>query len=153
MTGLSHLVIGNADAGLKHGLALAYDPDPVKRAIFGYVFSRVLKKGTKFEAKESGTDAVRRSRLCELVRGPNVSITLFGIDVAEAQRQMVLALAICETCPASEVDIVTPVLFNLFDTRSSLMRLLKVMIDREVGRTGRVRATAYMPNLNISSRE
>ncbi|EIN11059.1 hypothetical protein PUNSTDRAFT_51619 [Punctularia strigosozonata HHB-11173 SS5] len=119
ITGLSHLVMGNADAGLKHGLSLAYDDDTSKRAIFGYVFSRVLKKGTKFEAKDSGTDAIRRSRLCELVKGHN----------------LVLALAICETCPASEVDIVIPVLFNLFDTRSSLMRLLKAMIDREVART------------------
>ena len=69
---MSHLVIGNPDAGLKLGLALAYDSDPAKRAIFGYVFSRVLKKGTKFETKDSGTDAIRRSRLCELVKGPNV---------------------------------------------------------------------------------
>lgn len=48
-----------------------------------------------------------------------------------------LALAVCETCPPAEVDIVIPVLFNLFDTRASLMRLLKTMIDREVAHTGK----------------
>jgi hypothetical protein len=34
------------------------------------------------------------------------------------------------------MDLIIPVLFNIFDTRSSLMSLLKVMIDREVNNTG-----------------
>lgn len=50
---------------------------------------------------------------------------------------MMLALAICETCPAGEVDNLISVMLNLFDTRSSLMTLLKNMIDLEVGRTGK----------------
>jgi hypothetical protein len=49
---------------------------------------------------------------------------------------MVLPMAICEICPASEGDIMISVLLNLFDTRASLMSLLKLMIDREIAHTG-----------------
>lgn len=49
---------------------------------------------------------------------------------------MVLAMAICETCPPAEVDIMISVLMNLFDTRASLMALLKRMIDREIAHAG-----------------
>ena len=49
--------------------------------------------------------------------------------------QLFLVLAICETCPASEDDIIIPVLLNLFDTRSSLLDLLKLLIEREVKST------------------
>lgn len=50
--------------------------------------------------------------------------------------QNVLALAICEICPPNEVDSMNAVLLNLFDTRSSLMGLLKTMIDNEIQKTG-----------------
>jgi hypothetical protein len=48
---------------------------------------------------------------------------------------MVLALAICETCPPSEIDVVIPVLFNIFDERSTLMELVRAVIDREIQNT------------------
>jgi hypothetical protein len=50
--------------------------------------------------------------------------------------QLMLALAICETCPTTEVDFIVPVLLNLFDTRASLMSLLQVIIEREVTQAG-----------------
>jgi hypothetical protein len=56
---------------------------------------------------------------------------------------MVLPMAICEICPASEGDIMISVLLNLFDTRASLMSLLKLMIDREIAHTGA--PIIYMP--------
>jgi hypothetical protein len=49
---------------------------------------------------------------------------------------MVLAMAICETCPPGDVEIMISVLLNLFDTRTSLVNLLKLMIDREITHTG-----------------
>lgn len=49
---------------------------------------------------------------------------------------MTLVIAICETCPPAEVDGMISVLLNLFDTRASLMALIKLMIDRELARTG-----------------
>ena len=50
--------------------------------------------------------------------------------------QMSLAIAICEICPPNEVDAMNAVMLNLFDTRSSLMHLLKMMIDLEIQKTG-----------------
>lgn len=49
---------------------------------------------------------------------------------------MVLAMAICEICPPSEVEIIVSVLLNVFDDRAHLMALLKLMIDREIAHTG-----------------
>ena len=49
---------------------------------------------------------------------------------------MLLALAICDVCPSSEVDVIISVLMNLYDTRTSLVKLLKFMIDREIEHTG-----------------
>jgi hypothetical protein len=50
---------------------------------------------------------------------------------------MVLAMVICECCPANEVDMMISVLMNIFDTRASLIALLKTMIDREIAHTSR----------------
>ena len=50
---------------------------------------------------------------------------------------MSLALAICEICPPNEVDSINAVMLNLFDTRSTLMHLLKMMIDLEIKKTGK----------------
>ncbi|KAI0737738.1 hypothetical protein C8Q80DRAFT_1276173 [Daedaleopsis nitida] len=119
ITGLSSLVSANTECGVKHCLSLAYDPDPTKRMIFAHVFIRVLKEGIKFTPYEETPVVVKQSRLCELVKGPD----------------MALALAICEICPPNEVDSMNAVLLNLFDTRSSLMNLLKTMIDLEIQKT------------------
>lgn len=51
---------------------------------------------------------------------------------------MVLAMVICECCPAGEVDMMISVLMNIFDTRASLVALLKTMIDREIAHTGNI---------------
>lgn len=49
---------------------------------------------------------------------------------------MLLALAICDICPASDVDVIISLLMDLFDTRSSLVNLVKLMVDREIAHTG-----------------
>lgn len=49
---------------------------------------------------------------------------------------MVLAMTVCEICPPGEVEMMISVLLNIFDTRASLLSLIKLMIDREVAQTG-----------------
>ena len=48
-----------------------------------------------------------------------------------------LALAVAETTPVNEVDIMLPVVINIFDTKSSLLALCKAVIDKEVTRSGK----------------
>ena len=67
VTGLSHLVNANTEAGFKHCSPLAYDKDVRKRTVFARVFARVLKQGTKFEPPE--TSAVTKPSLLCQVRG------------------------------------------------------------------------------------
>ncbi|KAG8959528.1 Ras GTPase activating protein ira2 [Tulasnella sp. 419] len=119
ISGLTNLLSANMEAGLKHCLPMGYNDDPRIRRIFIHVFSRVLRLGTSFVSVNSLEDPDRYSRLCEMVRSPD----------------MLLALAICETCPQSEVDDMIGVLLNIFDTRGSLVALLKAIIDREVAAT------------------
>ncbi|KAF8638594.1 hypothetical protein AX17_002135 [Amanita inopinata Kibby_2008] len=119
ITGLSHLVSANAESGFRQCLSLAYDKDKKKRAIFSHVFARVIRQGTKFDPQDRTEALAKRTRLCELVRGSD----------------LVLALTICEICPPSEVEIMISVLLNVFDNRTSLMNLLKLMIEQEIART------------------
>ncbi|KAF8872759.1 hypothetical protein BD779DRAFT_1679537 [Infundibulicybe gibba] len=119
ITGLAYLVSANTESGFKHCLPLAYDPDNSKRTIFAHVFARVIGQGTKFDPEDRSTTVARHTRLCELVRGSGLA----------------LAMTICEICPPSEVEMMISVLLNVFDTRSSLMALLKLMIEREVAHT------------------
>ncbi|THV03328.1 hypothetical protein K435DRAFT_835905 [Dendrothele bispora CBS 962.96] len=119
ITGLSHLVSANSESGFKQCLPLAYHEDSRKRTIFTHVFARVISQGTKFDAKDQTVGSNGQHRLVELVK----------------EADMTLVIALCETCPPTEVDGMISVLLNLFDTRTSLIKLIKVMIDREVANT------------------
>jgi len=65
---------------------------------------------------------------------------------------MMVALAICDTCPPGEIDIIIPVLFNLFDTRRSLIDLLKAVINREIASTGKLSESVVEPVTNAQCR-
>ncbi|KAF9480190.1 hypothetical protein BDN70DRAFT_931958 [Pholiota conissans] len=119
ITGLTSLVISNSESGFKQCLPLAYDQDNRKRTIFAHVFARVISQGTVFDPLEKAPTKARQQALCDLVRGSD----------------MVLALTICEICPPGEVEMMISVLLNIFDTRASLLALLKLMIEREVAQT------------------
>ena len=78
VTGLSHLVNANTEAGFKHCSPLAYDKDVRKRTVFARVFARVLKQGTKFEPPE--TSAVTKpSLLCQVRELDCVNIRHVGL--------------------------------------------------------------------------
>jgi neurofibromin 1 len=66
---------------------------------------------------------------------------------------MLIALAICEICPSSDVDVIISVLMNLYDTRTSLVNLLKSMIDREIAHTGMLIVPISIINLTVGDRE
>jgi hypothetical protein len=67
-------------------------------------------------------------------------MTFFFFQELISISKMTLVVAICETCPPTEVDGMINVLLNLFDTRASLMKLIKIMIDREVANTGALKS-------------
>ncbi|THH13571.1 hypothetical protein EW146_g6666 [Bondarzewia mesenterica] len=117
--GLSQLISANAECGIKHSLALAYDADIGKRTIFTHVFARVMGEDGKFGTQGTAGALGGRKRLCELVKESDIG----------------LVVAMCETCPPAEIDILIPVLLNVFDTRASLMSLMKTLLDREIDRT------------------
>ncbi|KAH8118768.1 hypothetical protein DFH11DRAFT_1839273 [Phellopilus nigrolimitatus] len=119
ISGLAHLLSTNTDIGLKHFLPLGYDSDSAKRTIFCRVITCVMDLGGRLETQNDFMVGGRRTRIGELVKGCDMS----------------LVLAICETCPPSEVDVIIPVLLNLFDSRASLLDLLKLLIEREVKTT------------------
>ena len=64
--GLSRLISANTETGIKHSLALAYDDDIGKRAIFTHVFARVMGQGAKFETQENSAMSGAKSQLCEV---------------------------------------------------------------------------------------
>ena len=48
-----------------------------------------------------------------------------------------LALAVAETTPVNEVELMLPVVINIFDSKSNLLALLKAVIEKEVTRSGK----------------
>ncbi|KAH8826519.1 hypothetical protein DL96DRAFT_1529897 [Flagelloscypha sp. PMI_526] len=120
ITGLAYLVSANPDVGFKQLLPMAYDSDSRRKVIFTQVFAKVVGEGgTRFEGGPEDGIKGAKGKLCELVKS----------------QDLVLTLAICETCSPSEVELMISVLLSVFDTRTELMNLLKAMIDREVAQT------------------
>ncbi|EJD36584.1 hypothetical protein AURDEDRAFT_117057 [Auricularia subglabra TFB-10046 SS5] len=118
VNGVVNMLQANPDAGTKHCLQLGFADDIRLRILFCQVFSRALASGRKLETNAAPPAPPQRNQLCEMLRESDM-----------------LALAVCEICPANEVEIVIPVLLNVFDTRDSLLRLMKAAIDREIART------------------
>jgi hypothetical protein len=48
-----------------------------------------------------------------------------------------IAMAMCNVCPAHEIENLIHVILNIFDARKTLLRLLKALIDREVAQTSK----------------
>ncbi|KAF8592239.1 hypothetical protein K439DRAFT_1626245 [Ramaria rubella] len=118
VSGIANMLHANADAGTKHVLSLGYKDSPRLRAMFAHIFCRVLSRGTKFDQVEGSALNNRNSKLCEMVRDSEI-----------------IAQAIIDVCPMSEIDTIVPVLLNIYDTRRTLMSLLKMIIQRQVDTT------------------
>ncbi|KIJ57137.1 hypothetical protein M422DRAFT_219023 [Sphaerobolus stellatus SS14] len=116
VTGISNMLQANTEAGTKHVLALAYDSSERTRVIFAHVLCRVLNKGTKFErSTEDVSSPTPKNILCDTLQNSE--------DVARA---------VIDACPMAEVDTIVPVLLNVFNTRRSLLSLLKMVVKRQV---------------------
>ncbi|KZV91150.1 hypothetical protein EXIGLDRAFT_693968, partial [Exidia glandulosa HHB12029] len=115
--GVVNMLQANPDAGTKHCLALGFHDDLRLRIQFCHIFARALASGRKLESPATVTPPPPLNQLCEMLRESDM-----------------FALAVCEICPANEVDVIIPILLNVFDTRDSLLRLMRSAIDREVAR-------------------
>jgi hypothetical protein len=69
-----------------------------------------------------GAESTRRAS-SRLILGASVSRSIF---------QLLLALSIIENCPNNEIDEKCQMLLNVFNTRRTLLPLLKAAIDHEV---------------------
>jgi hypothetical protein len=136
ITGISRMLSSNMDAGLRHCIVQGYSDDLRMRCTFTLIFSKVIRQGARFDGIETSATLPRRNRLCEVRK-----VFKFGARWLTV-RQMVrgdtlLALAVAETTPVNEVDVMLPVVINIFETKSSLLAVLKAVIDKEVTRSGR----------------
>ncbi|KIK64870.1 hypothetical protein GYMLUDRAFT_83217 [Collybiopsis luxurians FD-317 M1] len=129
ITGLSNLVSANPESGFKHCLPLAYNGDNSKRTIFALAFARALSHGIKFDFENKRDLWSAHRRLAEFIKGAD----------------MTLVMTICSVCSPAEMDAMVAVLLNLFDSRASLIKLVKVMIEHEVART-EIQAELFLSN-------
>jgi neurofibromin 1 len=118
ITALSNLLSANVDVGLKHSLQIGYHSDPEIRTAFMNVLSNILTQGTEFGSLGDSTISEKYDRLLELLVG--------DLD---------FTIALCDSCPSTEVDEMTIVLLNIFDSRGMGMDLLKALIENEVNNT------------------
>lgn len=136
ITGISRMLSSNMDAGLRHCIVQGYSDDLRMRCTFTLIFSKVIRQGARFDGIEAAASLPRRSRLCE-VRFYHVPSAHRLIHEQMVRGDTLLALAVAETTPVNEVDIMLPVVVNIFDTKSNLLALLKAVIEKEVTRSGK----------------
>ncbi len=116
---LSNLLSANMDVGLKDCLALGYHQDPALRTAFTHISANILRQGNHFGGLGGSRTSSTPKVYLEVLTSPNLA----------------LALAVCESCPPNEVDEMSSLLFRTFEASSSLLKLLEVLIEREVSQT------------------
>ena len=127
---LSNLLSANIDVGLKYALTVGYHEDPKTRTAFMQVLTNILQQGTEFEGLTENFVNERYYKLIDLLYEPDMSVTV----------------AICETCPSSDMDDLAQLLLILFESRNQTNKLLKCLIAREVRRSGRLSALTFVPS-------
>lgn len=89
------------------------------RIAFMRLMSIVLQAGTRFGGLSSKTMDEANRPYTELVLGSNVAF----------------AIAICEACPPGEADELFPLVFKLFESKGTVLAIMKALIEREVLQT------------------
>ncbi|KAF8324598.1 uncharacterized protein EI90DRAFT_3157325 [Cantharellus anzutake] len=117
--GINNLLQANMRAGLAHCLRLSYHEDARVRALFLTMFTKALKDGADFDVAIPMTKPVheKTSKLCELLKSPD----------------LVMASVLLERWPSPDHEGLCELILNVFNTRGTLMYLLKAVIDQEVG--------------------
>lgn len=115
---LSNLLSANVDVGLKFSLEIGYHDDVEMRTAFMHVLTNILTQGTEFGTLGDSAIGEKYERLIDLL-------------VNDLQ----FALALCDSCPSSEVDEISVALLNIFDSRGLGLTLLKELIEQEVANT------------------
>ena len=113
---LSNLLSANIDVGLKQCLSLGYHEDSALRTAFMRLVSNILQRGAGF-----GRLATKRTS--SVPRAYTEALT---------STNLALAVAIIETCSASEIDEMSGLLFRTFEAKGTLLPLLRLLIEREV---------------------
>ncbi|KAI9839685.1 MAG: Ras GTPase activating protein ira2 [Sclerophora amabilis] len=118
ITILSNLLSANIDVGLKQVLEIGYHEDLESRAAFIKVLKNILNEGGGLERLSESTINERYIALLQLF-----------VDDLD------LTVALCDSCPSSEVDEIAVVLLNMFHSRGMGLLFLKALIEHEVSAT------------------
>ncbi len=116
---LSSILTMNTDVGLKFALPLGYHKNQKVRSAFVNIFATILKDSAG--AKDEGSTDFNLEALVNYLKS-NLSI----------------AVLLCDSCPATEVDSLASALLNLFMTDGMELDLIKAAVKREIQGTTRV---------------
>ena len=117
---MSNLLSANIDSGLMHSIDLGYNPDLQTRAAFMEVLTQILQQGTEFDTLAETVLADRYEQLVQLV------------TAISDKGEVLIAMALANVVPTSQMDELARVLVTLFDAKHLLAPLLWNMFYREV---------------------
>ncbi|EWC46134.1 hypothetical protein DRE_04708 [Drechslerella stenobrocha 248] len=115
---LSNLLSANVDVGLKFSLEIGYHENLEIRTAFMHVLTNILTQGTEFSSLGDSAIGEKYERMIHLLVN-NVKFVL----------------ALCNSCPTSEIDEIAFALLNIFDSKGLGLTFLKELIEQEVANT------------------
>ncbi|KAK6355415.1 Ras GTPase activating protein ira2 [Orbilia brochopaga] len=115
---LSNLLSANVDVGLKFSLEIGYHENIEIRTAFMHVLTNILTQGTEFSSLGDSAIGEKYERMIGLL-----------------VNNFKFVLALCNSCPTSEIDEIAFALLNIFDSKGLGLTLLKELIEQEVANT------------------
>ncbi|KAF3935966.1 Neurofibromin [Dactylella cylindrospora] len=115
---LSNLLSANVDVGLKFSLEIGYHENIEIRTAFMHVLTNILTQGTEFSSLGDSAIGEKYERMIQLL-----------------VNNFKFVLALCNSCPTSEIDEISFALLNIFDSKGLGLTLLKELIEQEVANT------------------